>query len=82
MSKQYPRCQICGEEIAEGSIYKRHKPLKPMYVCYDCFMLLAAVIADSLPAILRELANKAEKPLEKRFEVWEYKETEKEAEGK
>lgn len=75
MTKQErPKCQICGQQMAEGSIYRRGEPYEPLYVCHDCYMLVGALVTDGLPHFLRQLVGDAEKSLTEKLEGWQYRE--------
>lgn len=77
MSKEKgPQCNFCHRELGEGEKFKPHQNGEHMYVCYDCFNFIGAIVSDALPQLLRELADSAEKPLSEKLEPWSLEEVE------
>lgn len=77
--KEYPKCQICGEEMANGYILRRQKPKESLYLCTDCDDLLGAVVHDGAYYIFDDIGTimgEGGKTWKEKLELWEYKEDE------
>ena len=80
MVKEYPKCQICGEEMAEGLVLRRAKwGGKDLYLCERCHDLISAVVHDGAYDIFDDIRNvmgEVNETWKERLETWSYKEGE------
>lgn len=56
MSKEYPKCHICGVELAEAWRLKRTNK-DPLYLCNDCIDILSAVTHDFSVSVFADITN-------------------------
>lgn len=55
MEKKIETCHVCHEELAEGLTLKR-KPQKSLFLCWDCYHLIGALIHDSAAGIFEDIS--------------------------
>ena len=56
MSKEYPKCHVCGVELAEAWRLKRINQ-DPLYLCNDCIDILSAVTHDFSVSVFADITN-------------------------
>lgn len=68
MSKKYPKCRICGVELAEAWKLKGES----LYLCDDCFDLITAASHDAAVSVFEDVAKIMSGPV-KPAVTWKHK---------
>lgn len=77
MSKEYPKCQICGQEMANGYRLRRKWKGEDLYLCEGCQDLIHAVAHDSAFDVfddIRSIMGEADHTWKEQLEPWQFEE--------